>query len=62
MRGQNVCFYGKIRKIIPKLSSILLLIWSSDIDDKVIIMVITRSMYTLKSTAVCVKDQFTKNL
>ena len=30
MRGHNVCFNGKIRKIIPKLSLLPLLIWSTD--------------------------------
>ena len=29
MRGHNICFYGKIRKNIPKLSLLLLLIWST---------------------------------
>ena len=29
MRGQNVCFYLKIRKIFPKLFMLPLLIWST---------------------------------
>ena len=29
MRGHKVCFNGKIRKIIPKLSLLPLLIWST---------------------------------
>ena len=28
MRGHNICFNGEILKIIPKLSLLLLLIWS----------------------------------
>ena len=31
MRGHNVYFYGAIRKIIPKLSLLPFLIWTSDI-------------------------------
>ena len=30
MRGHNVCFYKAIRKIIPKLSLLRLLIWTAD--------------------------------
>ena len=30
MRGDNICFYAKIRKIIPKLSLLPVLIWSSE--------------------------------
>ena len=30
MRGHNICFNGEILKIIPKLSLLLLLIWSPD--------------------------------
>ena len=29
MRSQNVCFYGAVRKIIPKLSLFPLLIWTT---------------------------------
>ena len=28
MRGHNICFNGEVLKIIPKLSLLLLLIWS----------------------------------
>ena len=31
MRGHNVCFYAKIWKIIPKLSLLPLLIWSTEV-------------------------------
>ena len=31
MRGHNICFNGKIRKITPKLSPLPLLIWSTGV-------------------------------
>ena len=30
MWGHNICFYRSIRKIIPKLSQLCLLIWTTD--------------------------------
>ena len=35
MRGHNVCFYGAIRKIIPKLPLLPLLIWTTAVRETV---------------------------
>ena len=66
MRGHNICYNGEILKIIPKLSLLLLLIWSPDMlngrQGKVIIRVLLRiSVLSKKGKQKSTKKEKKKN-